>query len=156
MRRNLFQSCYYCTLPTPFLLRPTMKKRPVLIWVVRCVQIPNHTLHIGILVVAEVQFSCLHMWHLENSKHKTQILGAFPNQTHVIDDIARSKSLLLLDDTLLVAYFWMKIYKEVNMATWPKMVKLRESNISNFLKFNINLNHCWKILKNLMICGIKD
>ena len=48
----------------------------------------------------------------------------------------------------------MKMYTEFSLATWLRMVKFTESNISEFLSLNFNYKSCnWKIREILIITG---
>ena len=51
--------------------------------------------------------------------------------------------------------YMMKIYTECNLATWLRLVKLAELNISQFWFLNFDyMRYHWDISKNIMISGI--
>ena len=46
----------------------------------------------------------------------------------------------------------MKVYAQLNLATWPKLVRFRELNISEFWLFKINyISYYWEISKNIIV-----
>ena len=50
----------------------------------------------------------------------------------------------------------MKIYTEFDLATWPRLLKFTELNISSLwlLNFDYNISYHWQISKNKIISGI--